>query len=245
MWGRVGDRGLAAVVAVTFIFGCLPAYAAAESIGEISRAQPSDNWSTVSVAGTASRLNGCIEPPEGPKPKEPPEGEESEEGAVDPRPPKQPSGPPWKCGWIAFATVGPGSSISDCASASRRWDALGQGVQLIWTSGELGGSGSVAFDLGAVALQYGPAAPLMCLSAVESVPEGPMCKEGKFGPCPPYAIVHVQYQLAAALLESSSVPPRPKPRQRCRVKHKHAKKKAKIGVGEHGKAGHRRHCRVP
>jgi hypothetical protein len=112
------------------------------------------------------------------------------------------------CGWIPYATVGPGTSQADCSSAGRRLDSLGQGVQLVWEGKEIGGPGSAGYDLQDVQLENGPNSPLLCLSAVEAVAESIMCAAEELpggATCPPYVVEHVYYQLDSALLEPPSV----------------------------------------
>ena len=101
-------------------------------------------------------------------------------------------------------TAGPGSSQADCSAGNRRWDSIGEGVQLVWSGSEKTGSGSTSFDLESVALTYGDQAPLLCLSVV-AAEEGLVCQaEG----CPEYAIGHVTRLLDSAVLavETSSPP---------------------------------------
>jgi hypothetical protein len=169
------------------------------SSGEISRAQVSSDWTTASIAGVANRINECVEPPEEPEPEGPEPGESS-----GPMPPIEPESPPRMCGWIPYATVGPGASQADCSSAGRRLDSLGQDVQLVWAGKEIEGPGSASYDLQDVQLENGPNSPLLCLSAVEAVVESVMCEVVEGGTCP-YAIEHAYYQLDSALLE----PPTP------------------------------------
>jgi len=199
---RVGG-GVTAALVVLFVLPA-PGIASASSSGTITRAQVSADRTQANVAGTATRANSCEErPEESPELPEEPEGELLPPGWQSP--PIQPESPPWECGWIAYATVGPGSSPADCDSPSRSLSSIGSGVQLIWSSEELTGPGSRGFDLEGLQLEYGSAAPLLCLAAVESVfDEEIECEEGG-EPCPPYAVRHRTYQLDSALLE----PPTP------------------------------------
>ena len=165
-----------------------PSGAAASSSGEITRAEVSADWATASFAGSAASSTSCN--PRGPKP---PEGE----WGFDWGPPILPDSPPWECGWIPFATIGPGTSLVDCSAEGRRWNSIGEGVQLVWSGAERVGGGSASFDLDGVALTYGSQTPLLCLAAVEAV-EGVVCQaEG----CPEYAILHTLHVLDSAVLE--------------------------------------------
>lgn len=202
----VGRRvGASLVIAALMLFALQTAPTLASgtsSSGEITRAQVSPDWTAASIAGVASRINECVEPPEEP---EPPEGPEPGEPS-GPTPPIEPESPPRMCGWIPYATVGPGSSPADCSSPGRRLDSLGQNVQLVWEGKEIGDPGSAGYDLQGVQLENGSSSPLLCLSAVEAVAESIMCAELQEGAtCPPYVVEHVYYQLDSALLE----PPMP------------------------------------
>lgn len=218
--------------ALTLLWALTPAVANGSSGGEITRTEVNPAWTAASLAGVAIRATGC--PPNPAPPKPPPPDEEvlfSKEGLQSPPPPIQPESEPWECGWIAYATLGPGQLPSDCSSPSRRFGSLGEEVQLVWKSTELKGTGAATFDLGEVVLQHGPTAPLLCLAAVEAVPEGIGCAPERV--CPPYGIVHAYYQLDSAVLEVIPPPaatPRPCPAHR--VRRKGAKSKAgRIGIG--------------
>jgi len=176
------------VIFLLAVVASFPGIALGSSTGELTRVQVSADWAHGSLAGTAVRLDGCVQPPD---------EDSGEEPSI---PPKQPQSPPWECGWIAYATAGPGSSSSDCASPTRRLSTLGPGVQLLWSSEELTAAGTTAFDLTDVGLVYGEAAPLLCLSAVEAVAEAVDCTDEVESNCPPYAIVHRHLQLASRLL---------------------------------------------
>src|SRR6476469_6527215 len=171
-----------------------PAGASASSSGEITRALVSPDWTTASIGGEATRSNGCIRPPKGEKP-------DKEEKEKDPQTPP-PDTPPGLCGWIPFATVGPGASQFDCSA--RRLGSLDENVQLSWVGSELTGIGAATFDLTDFSLQHGSAAPLLCLSAVETVPEGKVCVPEI--DCSGYRYVHLTYQLDSALLEVFAAP---------------------------------------
>lgn len=187
-WRDIGATS-GPVVFLLIAIASFPSVALGSSTGELTRVQVSANWTHGSLAGTAARLSGCVRPPE---------------GGPGSLPPKQPQSAPWECGWIAYATVGPGSSPGDCASPDRRLAALGPGVQLLWSSEELLAPGSAAFDLPDVNLEFGEAAPLLCLSAVEAVAEGLVCTDDVESDCPAYAIWHQHFQLAGQLLHPES-----------------------------------------
>jgi hypothetical protein len=199
--GRRVCIGLVAAALMLFALQAAPSLASGpSSSGEISRAQVSPDWTMASIAGVASRTNECVEPPEEP---EPPEGPEPGESS-GPTPPIEPESPPQMCGWIPYATVGPGTSQADCSSAGRRLDSLGQGVQLVWEGKEIGGPGSAGYDLQDVQLENGPNGPLLCLSAVEAVVESLMCEVEEEGGTCPYVVEHAYYQLDSALLEPAT-----------------------------------------
>lgn len=230
---------MVAVAVLSCITVLLPVDAFASSSGEITRAVVTGGWESGSFAGTAIRANHCEEVPEEREPRPPGEPGESSSSVI------QPSSAPWECGWIAYATLGPGSSSSDCSSPQREWGSLGAGVQLVWTGEELDSAGSSQFDLPNVDLQYGGAAPLLCLSAVESYPRRFMCIGGPEERCERYVITHRTYQLDSALLEPSSVtespvsppaqaspqditaPPAPYPRSCRGKKHRHHRQRVK------------------
>lgn len=228
------------ILAAAMVF--VPARATAAVGGDITRAEVDPNWASGSFAGTVGKSETCQETPKEPESPERPEEPESPEEPGLPRqsgsPPIQPDTPPWDCGWTAYATVGPGTSIDDCSSAERRWGSIGAGVQVIWEGEEVTGPGSVSFGLPGLALEYGAAAPLLCLSAVESVREGVMCPEEEES-CPPFAVVHASRQLDAALLQPpaaeaavspagpiSSQPAAPRPcRRQAKVRrHRHGRR---------------------
>lgn len=225
----------------------LPAGASGASTGEITRAQVGSDWTTASIAGMAVRSGDCQEPPIGP---EPPPGEES-------TPPILPESPPWTCGWIPFATIGPGSSQSDCSAAARRWDSFGDQVQVVWVGQELKGPGSAGFDLNDVALERGADSPLLCLAAVEAVGEVVGCLAVVGVPCPPYEIRHHTYQLDSALLEIVTAPvareqalspPGPKPCKKERQRLKRPQRQGRVALGPgvrvQGKAKRVRRCKT-
>jgi hypothetical protein len=163
--------------------------------GRIVRAQASADWTQGSIAGVVYRTIECVEPPVpiGPDPPYP-----GWPGKVE-----DPIAPPEYfplCDWIPYATVGPAAQA--CSSSARRLSMLGDGVQLVWSGGERTGVGAAAFDLPAVGLEHGAAAPLLCLSVVEAATGLVVCPALAGFPCPPYAIVAKTYPLDSALLET-------------------------------------------
>lgn len=185
---------IAAVLALLLV----PSGALASSSGEIARAEASLDWATASIAGEATRSNGCIRPP-----NEGPDKEKEEPNDKGPAP-TPPTSAPYECGWIPLATIGPGSSPEDCSAPARRLGSIGAGVQLAWVGSELKGAGSAAFDLPSYVLQHGAAGPLLCLSAVETVFEATACIPEI--DCSGYGMLHRTYQLDSALLEVIAPP---------------------------------------
>lgn len=109
---------------------------------------------------------------------------------------------------------------------------MAEDEQLVWVGPEFAGAGSTTFEVADVPLQHGDGAPLLCLSAVETVPEGRVCVPEI--DCSGYRYVHKTYQLDAALLEivaaptvreqslaAPGQPPCMKPRKRLKRSHKH------------------------
>jgi hypothetical protein len=74
------------------------------------------------------------------------------------------------CGWIPYATIGPGVSKSECAAPDRRWSSLGEGVTLALWGGETGGAEAVVFDFPGIWLDAQDR--LLCLAAVEVTEAG-------------------------------------------------------------------------
>lgn len=227
-----GRRVCFAVVGTLALLGALaPTAASGASVGDITRAVVNSDWAAASIAGEAVRANGCLSPPPSlPEPKSP-------EAPKGPTVIPKPDSPPWACGWIPFATAGPGASPGDCTSPSRRWGSLGGEVQLLWAGPELASAGSVPFDLESVALAQGAATPLICLAAVEAVSEAVACAAVEGVSCPPYAIVHRIHQLDSALLEVASpsppgLGPSPKPCRRLKQRAKSPRGKSRIGLGQ-------------
>lgn len=241
---------MVACLAVALALG-VPAGALASSSGEITRALVSPDWKTATIAGSAIRENVCPERIEGPKPPpEPPEKEPTDDPTIIHV--KGPGYPPGECGWIAFATVGPGSSSTDCASPARRWGSFGDDVRLVWSSAELKTSGESSFDL-EVGLQSGSSAPLLCLAAVEAFLKQEKCD--KFLPCS-WVLSHRTYELDSAPLGvvaplALPLAPPPSPATPCRKAKKRpvrSQRKAGIGIGAatvvSGKAKRVRRCKT-
>jgi hypothetical protein len=178
MRGRESGTSLVTLTIFAMVAMLLPASAIAAVSGQITRSEATQNWVSASIAGSATQTVGCVEDPEEPGSPPPPSG---------------------ACDWVAYATVGPGDSIADCSSPGRRLESIGPGVQLVWEGEELKGVGTASFDLANVALAYGSAAPLLCLSVVEAVRETVQCPEGE-EECPPYGIGYRNRDVDAALL---------------------------------------------
>jgi hypothetical protein len=75
----------------------------------------------------------------------------------------------------------------------------------VWAGSELKEAGSATFDIGEVPLQHGDAAPLLCLSAVETDYATKMCVPEI--DCSGFGYFHRTHQLDAALLEVVTEPP--------------------------------------
>jgi hypothetical protein len=184
-----------------------PAAPPAPPSSEITRAFASAGWTRGSIAG-AITWNGCANAIMPPASSHFPSGEFM-------------SLPLLYCAWVPYATIGPGSSESECAAPDRDWPALGEDVALAWWSGKGSAPGLATFDLPAVSLDGVPG-QLLCLSAIEiaqvaetlpctapepSLPPGWRCSEETNA----YA-----YDLGSALLaaptaaESGGQPSRPK-----------------------------------
>jgi hypothetical protein len=83
------------------------------------------------------------------------------------------------CGWIPFATVGPGDGPEDCSKPGRYLpDDLGAGVVLVWLGDEHRGRDADGFDVAGVALN-GFAEPLLCISVVLIQYEPRLCVRHK------------------------------------------------------------------
>lgn len=111
------------------------------SSGEISQALASADWTRGSIAGSVTS-SGCTDAP-----------------------------PAASCTWIPYATLGPGTAESECASPDRDWPDLGEGVSLAWWMGEAAGVGVGRFDHAIQALEGSPD-QLLCLFVIERVHAG-------------------------------------------------------------------------
>lgn len=146
--------------------------AAGSSGGEITRAQVSSEWTNASIAGAATRTVGCA-------------GLES---------------PTSSCRWIPFVTVGPGWTAEECETEPRRWESLGEAVQLVWVAPELVVGETIPFDLTNVRLIYGAGSPLLCLSSVEvRIDEMVFCVPEST--CPSSQVTYRTYSLDSAILQ--------------------------------------------
>lgn len=197
MHGGLGRCTWAAACLIVALALWAPCVAAGSFSGEITRAQVTADWANASLAGFAEGSVHCAHGKGGVGGKEPPEGP----GLFPWGPPVLPDSPPWACGWIPLATLGPGASQADCSASNRRWGSIGDGVQLVWSGYERGG-GLAPFDLGDVALTHGNQAPLLCLSVI-AAEEGFVCQAVG---CPEYVIGHATHLLDSALLEVASTP---------------------------------------
>ena len=157
-----GLKGSAVLFAVLGLMAMSASNAAASTIGEITSAVATPDWLHGNFAGSAT-WDGCahyIRPEKGPKPEGPTE-------AID-LGPGTPAGP--ACRWTPYATLGPGSSVEDCSSASRHLKSLGPDVQLVWKGETAWGAGSSSFQSAGLSLDGIPG-KVFCLAAVEEVPE--------------------------------------------------------------------------
>jgi len=198
---------LLSALLVATCWAALSASAASASNGEITRAEATAGWTQASIAGTVE-WTGCEhwvewEPDEWEiwpfedygellEILEPPEfGEEF---------------PLQYCGWLPYATVGPGSEPSDCASDDRDLFKLGAGVDLVW-EGEAGTSlqqiffETTSFDEMEVPLSD-PDNRLVCLSMVEAAPEPAfvVCPQVEGVLCPQFVIAEFRHEIASAVL---------------------------------------------
>lgn len=162
----------------------LPADDALATSGEITRAEVNAEWTFAGIAGAIEWTEGC----HGPELGEAPPGTE---------PPPVSS----LCIWTPYATVGPAGPETGCSSADRVLGHLGDGVQLVWQDDARTGTGSASFDLADVALLAGAAAPLLCLSAVETRYEVVFC--GWLGGWDCHGTVNnYKYQFDSTVLEA-------------------------------------------
>jgi hypothetical protein len=110
-------------------------------------------------------------------------------------------------GVTAFATVGPGSEPADCSGGGRTWPHSGEGIALVWSSGEGLGGGSASFDATEVPLSGTPE-QLVCLSRRELVEERPECQTGPTVACPLWIALVPHYEvLASAVVSAAPTPP--------------------------------------
>lgn len=178
-------QGLDVAICAAFVLMALSPSTAMGSSGGITQAYVNAEWTKATIAGSVDWTSDCQLPPQ------PPE----EWGELPPPPPES---EPSICRWVPYATVGP--VTDECSSPDRHWPTVGSGVQIVWEGNERWGDGSVAFDLPGVALQYGSSSPLLCLSAVEAVPEGIVCVQIVPSPCPPYVVKLRYYEFDSAQL---------------------------------------------
>lgn len=107
------------------------------------------------------------------------------------------------CGWLPFATVGPGQEESDCLAQGRRDPgSLGQEVALVWSASERRDLGQEDFDVTGVPLGQGQ---LVCLSAIEVAPSRDFVCAFYVGfECPPYVMARFPVTFASASIETDS-----------------------------------------
>jgi|GEM_PF-4587791 len=194
--GRRVNISVGLAAAVVF---CLwaPTSSFASASGEISHAVGEEG--AVSSAGGVE-WEGCDHkiPPIPPRPPTPPYPPENpwEVGPYVIVSPPQPY-----CGWIPFATIGPGSSEADCSSADRAQpDELGEDVRLLWLGEEQRALGSQAFDVSEIAATEGTDG-LVCLSLIEIAPVAVACPMIVGIDCPPFIMAEFSHGLDAALVE--------------------------------------------
>lgn len=195
------SRGMGMSLAVlgALVAGMTLAPGAHAASGTIALAETDPNWTKANLAGAVYRTIECLSFPPGPKPPPGP-GPEWPGWEPPPEPPEHFS----RCAWIPYATLGPASEDS-CSSPDRQWPALGDGVQLVWSGGEQTGVGSARFDLRDLPLEYGSAAPLLCLSVIEAATSNTFLCVAVFpSPCPAYVIVGRHFQLGSKLLAARS-----------------------------------------
>jgi hypothetical protein len=109
--------------------------------GEITRAQANAAWTVGYIAGTFTS-GDCV----------------------------MALAPASYCGWIPYATIGPGVSKSECTAPDRQWSSLGEGVALALWGGETGGAEAAVFDFPGIWLDGQDR--LLCLAAVEVTEAG-------------------------------------------------------------------------
>jgi hypothetical protein len=204
------ERLVAVFVSVAAVATALAPVARASS-GEIARVLSSPDGASAEVAGSVT-WSGCTHsvlwPPQ-PKPGWPGEGIILPPFKEGPWFPPIVEYPPPYCGWVPFATVGPGSDAADCSEEGRRFPgALGEGISLIWGGSERRDLGEEEFDVPDVPL--GESDRLVCLTVVEIAPVPVACYmvlgEG-VPPCKPFAMARFSLSLDSAQIESSSPEP--------------------------------------
>ena len=149
---------IAGVLALAAALALVGPAGAAGSSGEFTRAEANADGSLGSIAGSVTWTD-CEYQAEYPKEPRGPEGEG-----------EMPLAPPY-CAWTPYVTIGPGSDASECAATNRWLGQLGDGISLVWSGGETGAPGTMAFDLYAVPLS-GTTPQLACLSVVETAETG-------------------------------------------------------------------------
>jgi hypothetical protein len=155
-----------AALVVTLI---VPANALGSS-GEITRAAATADWTEASIAGSVA-WSGCADAV-APWPR----------SSSGPR--AEVASPPPHCGWIPYATIGPGVSESECASADRDWPDLGEDVAVVWWDGELSGEGTAEFDFANLSLDGVPG-KLLCVGVIERAGTGEKISCAPGEPIPP------------------------------------------------------------
>lgn len=202
------------VATLTLAITLIAAPSAVGSSGEISRAVANSTWTKGSVAGSVD-WTGCEHSV--PLPSKPP----VKPGPGDLEEPWQEElAPPPYCGWIPFATVGPGSDPAQCNTTDRRWpDGLGEGVTLAWVGLERRDVGTTEFDVSAIPLDGG-SEQLVCLSVIEIAPEGVACAQVVGVYCPPYVMARFPRTLASASLVSQCLTHKKCAKRRKGAKHR-------------------------
>jgi hypothetical protein len=176
------------------------------SSGEITRAEANSDWTLGSIAG-AVEWTGCEHWVAYTAYPYYEWGEPYPEyrGAPKPAPP-----PPY-CGWTPYATVGPGSQLSDCNSKDRRLSSLGEGITLVWSGEEhrrfeRDFTETAEFDISAIPLSGGTK-QLACLALIETAPQPIACIQIVGFYCPPYVMGSYRHEVASAFLAGPLEPP--------------------------------------
>lgn len=170
--------------ALVVLAGVSSAGASAAWSGDITRAAANENRVSASIAGMIE-WTGC-------------------EHWVT-RGPREDSYESPHCGWLAYATLGPGSESSDCETHDRDLAHLGGEVTLIWQGEEevryeRDFLGFATFDKTSVPLSGSNR--LVCLSIIEAAPEYALtfCPAQIGFPCPWFETLKFQHEVASALL---------------------------------------------